>query len=98
MGSREFWNVGDVWLFSTATRAVVGSSQIWIDIADVRRLFARPPAVDRGDLVTWSNVTRGELEGLVAATNPDELDTYRAELDKLPFDLGRCSLCYPGNP
>jgi hypothetical protein len=93
-----YWNVGDVWLFFRETRAVAGSSQLWVDIADARRVMARGPAIDRGDLVTWSNVTRDELERLAAVTTPDEVDSYRVELDELPSDIGPCSLCYPGNP
>lgn len=95
--SRHWLNFGNVWLFSRETRAVAGILELWIDLADARRLLARPAAVDRADFVTWSNVTRAELDLLAKAADPDDLNHYAATFDELPFHLGPCSLCYAGN-
>jgi hypothetical protein len=95
---RQDWGVGEVWLFSRETRAIAGEFQIWLAVDEARRLLVRPPAIERGDFVSWSNVTRGEFERLIAAAEPDDVDSYRRCIDKLPFHLGPCSLCYPGFP
>lgn len=92
------WSVGELWVISSQTRALAGSAQLWIGVDDARRLLARPPAVDRDDLVTWSNVTREDLERLLDGVLPEDVAEYRALIDELALDAGRCSLSYPGYP
>jgi len=46
------------------TRAVMLQTSFPAPLEVVRKVLARPPAIDRPDLISWGNVTRVELEEL----------------------------------
>ena len=49
----------------TRAPAVVAESSQPLQV--LRAMMARPPAIDRPDLVSWGNVTRAEIEALIRA-------------------------------
>ena len=68
----EIANV-DITAFATVmaidrrTRAPAVVAESFQPLPVLRVTMARPPAIDRPDLVSWGNVTRAELEALIRA-------------------------------
>jgi hypothetical protein len=76
----------DVWfhvlVIDPRTRAVALQRTDAAPLELVRKVLARPPAIDRPDLISWGNVTRVELEELAMSDGFD-----RGVLEE---DMARC--------
>jgi hypothetical protein len=76
----EFWCVIAI---DRRTRAPVLVTETVQPPEALRALMRRRPEIERADLVSWGNVTRAELEALIAADyldlEPDELARHAPE-------------------